>query len=202
MTLVTLTAPNSPAAEAYRTLRTNLIFAGLEQPLQTLLVTAPQSEDGKNQAIANLAVSLAQGGRTALLVDADLRQPHLHTLFEAPLAPGLSNLLADPSLPPPIQTTRVPGLSLLTAGNAPNNPADLFSARRLTEVVAALAGRADHVLFNAPPALAVSDAALLAAQLHGVLLVVRANHTRRDHTQRAKDLFEKIRVRVVGAVLV
>ncbi|MDW8327734.1 MAG: CpsD/CapB family tyrosine-protein kinase [Anaerolineales bacterium] len=202
--LITLKDPRSAAAEAFRTLRTNLIFAGLEQPLQTLLVTSPATEDGKTTTLANLAVVMAQGGRKTILVDCDLRRPQLHELFGLPAAPGFTDWITagNDAAPLALAATGVDGLQLLPAGSPAAIPADLLTSRRLEALISTLKAQADFVLFDAPPLLAVSDAALLAANLDGVLLVVSTGQTRRDHAQRAKELLEKIRVRVVGAVLI
>lgn len=200
--LITLSDPRSAAAEAFRTLRTNLIFAGLEQPLQTLLVTSAAADEGKSATLANLAVVMAQGGRQTILVDCDLRRPRQHELFGLPAAPGFSDWVLGPAdAPAPLTAAGVDGLRLLPAGAPAAAPSDLLSSRRLQALVAGLKAQADFVLFDAPPLLAVSDAALLAASLDGALLVVHAGQTRRDHAQRARELLEKIRVRLVGAVL-
>jgi non-specific protein-tyrosine kinase len=204
--LITLQEPRSPAAEAYRSLRTNLIFAGRERPLASLLVTSavPDADEsaGKSTTLANLAVVMAQGGRQTIVVDCDLRRPGLHEIFGAPASPGFSDWMqAGGEAAPQLAPTGVDGLRLLPAGAAAANPADLLSSRRVEALISSLKAQADVVLFDAPPILAVSDAALLAASLDGVLLVVSAGRTRRDHAQRAKELLEKIRVRVVGAVL-
>jgi non-specific protein-tyrosine kinase len=204
--LVILRDPRSAAAEAYRTLRTNLIFAGLAaegRPLQTLLVTTPAADEGKGLTLANLAVVMAQGGRQTILVDCDLRRPHQHEIFGLPSAPGFSDWMQGAEeAPAPLAATGVDGLRLLPAGAPTAAPADLLSSRRLQALVAGLKAQADIILFDAPPLLAVSDAVLLAANLDGVLLAVNAGHTRRDHAQRAKELLEKVHIRVVGAVLV
>jgi len=199
--LITLNDPRSPGAEAFRTLRTNLMFSSLERPLATLLITSPAPEEGKSTTLANLAVTLAQGGRSTILVDCDLRRPRLHDIFGVPIAPGLSNAILGKAEAPPLTPTGVEGLSLLPAGDTPPNPADLLGSRRMEAIIANLKSRADIVLFDAPPVIAVTDAALLASKLDGVLLVVSAGHTRRDHAQRAKALLEKIHVRIVGTVL-
>jgi capsular exopolysaccharide synthesis family protein len=199
--LVTLTDPRSPVAEAYRSLRTNLMFAGLEQPLGTLLVTSAAPLEGKSTVLANLAVTMAQGGRTTILVDCDLRRPRLHEIFGLPAEPGLSNAILDRQAEPVPAPTAVDGLCLLPAGTLPPNPADLLGSRRMEAIIASLRARADMVLFDAPPITAVSDATLLASKLDGVLLVVGAGQTRREHARRAKELLERIKLRVVGAVL-
>jgi capsular exopolysaccharide synthesis family protein len=199
--LVTLAEPRSPMAEAYRTLRTNVMLSGLDKPLSTLLVTSPSPEEGKSTTLANLAVTMAQGGRTTILVDCDLRRPHLHEIFGVPLQPGLSQAILDKVDEPVLVRTEVEGLSLLPAGDLPASPADLLGSRRMEALIANLKSRADFVLFDAPPVIAVTDAALLASRLDGVLLVVSAGQTRREHALQAKALLEKINVRIVGTVL-
>lgn len=200
-TLITLADPRSPLAEAYRTLRTNLMFSSLDRPITTLLVTSPVFEEGKSLTLANLAVTMAQGGRSTILVDCDLRRPHQHDLFGLSAEPGLTTMILENRDEPPLAPTGVENLWLLPAGPLPPNPADLLSSRRMESVISHLKSRADIVLFDAPPVIAVTDAALLASKLDGVLLVMSAGHTRREHAQRAKELLEKINVRVVGAVL-
>ena len=198
--LITLTDPRSPVAEAYRTLRTNLIFSSLDHPLTTLLVTSATPEEEKSLTLANLAVTLAQGGRRTLLVDCDLRHPRQAEIFGVPSQPGLTEMLVNGGQPALVNTP-VEGLQLLPAGALPPAPADLLSSRRMEAAIATLQAQADVVLFDAPPVLAVTDAALLASKLDGVLLVVTAGQTRREHAQRAKELLEKIHVRLVGTVL-
>ncbi len=201
--LITLTDPRSPAAEAYRTLRTNLTFAGLDKPIETLVVTSPAPGEGKSTTLANLAVTMAQGERRTILVDADLRRPSLHEIFEVPNSQGLTTMFVDQDAlkEPPLAETGVENLLLLPSGPLPPNPADLLGSRRMEQVIAALRERADLVLFDAPPVIAVTDAAVLGTKVDGVLLVVRAGHTRREHAQRAKELLERVHVRVIGAVL-
>jgi non-specific protein-tyrosine kinase len=201
--LVTLTDPRSPAAEAFRALRTNLIFSSLDHPLTTLLVTSAAPEEGKSTTLANLAVTMAQGGRKTILVDCDLRRPRQHEIFGVPDQPGLTTMVLDPagSDDPPLVATEVENLWLLPAGPLPPGPADLLGSRRMEALISTLKARADIVLFDAPPILAVTDAALLASKLDGVLLVVSAGRTKREHAQRAKELLEKIHVRIVGTVL-
>ncbi len=202
--LITLTNPRSRAAEAYRTLRTNLTFAGLDKPIETLVVTSAAPGVDKSVALANLAVAMAQGERRTILVDADLRQPSLHTIFGVDNSQGLTTIFVEPETlaNPPLVPTAVENLLLLPSGPLPPNPADLLGSRRMEEVIAALRSRADVVLFDAPPVVAVTDAAVLGTKVDGVLLVVEAGRTRRDHAQRARELLERVHVRVVGAVLV
>lgn len=199
--LVTLTDPRSPAAEAFRTLRTNLMFSGMERPLTTLLVTSPAPEEGKSTTLANLAVTMAQGGRKTILVDCDLRRPHQHEIFGVAAEPGLTNMMLDKLAQPPLVATGVDDLLLLPAGALPPNPADLLGSRQMEAIIASLKTQADIVLFDAPPVIAVTDAALLASKLDGALLVVSAGQTRRDDALQAKALLDRIHVHIVGTVL-
>ncbi len=201
--LVTITDPRSPVAEAYRTLRTNLEFANLERPLRTLLVTSPGPEEGKSAVVANLAVVLAQAGKRVLVADCDLRHPRQHEIFGLSNNLGLTTVLRDdvPFSSLPLADTGVAGLSVLTSGPVPPNPAELLARPRMAELIASLAARADVVLFDAPPVVVVTDAAILAARVDGVLLAINARGTKRDHALRAKELLEKVNARLLGAVL-
>ena len=201
MTLITLSDPRSPVSEAYRTLRTNLSFSGLDKPIKTLVVTSPAPDEGKSTTVANLAVTMAQGGRSTILVDCDLRRPSLHSLFGLASEPGLTDLVLQGDGKPALQQTEVDGLQLLASGPLPPNPADMLGSRRLDEIIAALSDSAEMILFDAPPVIAVTDATVLGSKVDGVLLVVSAGKTRRDHAERAKEMLEKANVRIVGAAL-
>lgn len=201
--LITLTNPRSPAAEAYRTLRTNLTFSSLDDPIRTLVVTTPISGEGKSTVLANLAVTLAQGGRETIIVDCDLRKPAQHEIWELDNTEGLTAMLLDDAAfeNPTLQPVGVERLSVLTSGPLPPNPADVLGSRRMDDVIAALKERADYVLFDVPPVLAVTDAALLGHKVDGVLLALRAGSSRRDHAARAKEELERVNVPVIGTVL-
>lgn len=201
MTLVTITDPRSPAAEAYRTLRTNLSFYSLDQPIRTLVVTSPAPDEGKSTAVANLAVTMAQSGRRTILVDCDLRRPTLHELFALPMEPGLTSLALEKLTELPLQETGIENLWLLSSGPKPPNPADLLGANRMDEIINLLSDLADIVLFDAPPVVSASDAAILGAKADGVLLVIQAGRSRRDQSERARELLEQARVRIVGVAL-
>ncbi len=201
--LVTLTDPRSPAAEAYRALRTNLMFSSVDRPLHTLLVTSPAPDEGKSTALANLAVTLAQGGRTTILVDCDLRRPAQPGIWELSNERGLTTMMLDSDGPaePPLQSVGIENLSILLSGPSPTSPADLLGSRKMDAVIETLKSRAEIVLFDAPPVLAVTDAALLGLKLDGVLLVMTAGHTRRDHAEQAKELLQKVHLHIVGVLL-
>jgi len=202
-----LADPQSPAAEAYRTLRVNIQFASPDKPLRTILATSTSPEDGKSTTLANLGIALAETGASTLLIDADLRRPHLHRLFGLPNEAGLTSLvLAGATGVPtpadlPIQATRVPNLGLLSSGPVPPNPAELLASRRMADLLALLAEQATYVLIDTPPVIAVADAAVLAPRVDGVLLVVRAGKTRRDLAAKARRMLDQVKANILGVVL-
>ncbi len=201
--LITLAEPRSAAAEAYRALRTNLMFSSVEKPITTLLVSSPAESDGKSVLIANLAVTFAQGGHKTILVDSDLRKPSQHDIWGISNERGLTTMMLEDGVlaNPPLVSVGVDNLQVLPSGPLPQVPADLLASQRMAEIIGVLKARASFVLFDSPPVLAVTDAALLGSKLDGVLLVVRAGHTRREHTARAKQALERVHARIVGAVL-
>jgi non-specific protein-tyrosine kinase len=202
--LITLTDPRSPAAEAYRTLRTNLtFFAALDRPVESLVVTSAAPDEGKSEVLVNLAVTMAQGERRTILVDADLRRPGLHELFGVTNDRGLTTMILEEEAldDPPLLDVGVENLLLVPSGPLPPNPADVLGSSRMEQAIEVFKDRADVILFGAPPVVAVTDAAVLGTKVDGVLLVVTAGRTRRDHAERAKELLERVNVRIIGAVL-
>lgn len=202
-TLVTISNPRSPISEAYRTLRTNLEFSSLDKPIRAMVVTSAAPEEGKSTTLANLAVTIAQAGKKVILVDCDLRRPSLQKIFNVGATAGFTDMMRDDTKmsKPPLQETGVPNLQLLTSGALPPNPSELLASRRMGEVIAALQKQADMVLFDAPPVIAVTDAAVLASKVDAVLLVISAGKTKREHAKKAKTLLEKVNARLIGIVL-
>jgi len=201
--LITVTDPNSAAAEAYRALRINLTFAGLDKPIESLMVACITSEEANPGVAANLAVALARAEQRVVLVEADMRRPSLHEVFKAPNERGLTTMIVDPDAleAPPLAEVGIENLWVLPSGPLPPNPADILGSRKMGQVIAALKSQADILVFSAPPVIAVPDAAMLGTKMDGALLVVNSGKTRRDYIQRAKDILEKAQVRIVGAVL-
>ena len=201
--IITLTDPRSAAAEAYRTLRTNIEFSSVDESLRTLLVTSSAPTDDKSAIVANLAVAMADGDRRIILVDADLRRPAQHTLFELPNERGFTTLFRDDSAldTPPLHTVPNTTLQVLTSGPLPPIPSQLLASKKIADVLARLSEMAEMVIFDAPPIITVNDASLLASKVDGVLLTVKAGGTKRDHVKAAKDRLEKVNARLIGAVL-
>lgn len=202
-TLITISNPRSPVAEAYRTLRTNLEFSNLDKSLRAILVTSASAEEGKSTTLANLAVTIAQSGKRVILADADLRRPTQHQTFGLKNSVGLTDMVRDDALlaNPPLQETSVPNLKVLTSGQLPPNPAEILGSKRMSEILTALLEQADIVLLDAPPVIAVTDAAVLSSKVDGVLLVVSAGKTKRENARKAQTQLEKINARIIGVVL-
>jgi non-specific protein-tyrosine kinase len=193
----------SLAAEAYRTLRTNLQFSSLDRPLHSLVVTSAVATEGKTTTAANLAVVMAQAGNRVVLVDADLRRPSAHKLFGLSNGTGLTTaLVEDPSaVEGYLQETEVQDLRVLSAGPVPPNPQELLGSRRMEELLHELEESADVVVLDTPPTLVVADANVLAARADGVLLIVNTNSTRRAAVQRAVEGLRQVGANLLGGVL-
>lgn len=202
--LITLTSPLSPISEAYRALRTNIQFASFDKPARIIAVTSTAPNEGKTTIVANLAVAFSQAGHRVVLIDADLRRPSLHSLFGLDNSQGLTSAFIDTTLSegaPWLQDTTVPNLRVLTSGPLPPNPSELLGSQKMRSLIELLRGEADYVLFDCPPILAVTDAAILGHQVDGVLLVCSAHRTKRDHALKAKSLLEKVNASILGVVL-
>jgi capsular exopolysaccharide synthesis family protein len=206
--LVALTEPKSAAAEAFRALRTNIQFASPDKPVHTILATSTSPNDGKSTTIANLAVTFAASGSPTILVDADLRRPHLHKLFGLSNETGLTTLVASmarsgesQNVELPLQETSVPNLRVLTSGPVPPNPAEILGSQRLADILGLLRDQAEYVLIDTPPVIAVTDAAVLAPRVDGVFLVVSAGKTRRDLAAKARDILLQVNANLLGVVL-
>jgi succinoglycan biosynthesis transport protein ExoP len=201
--VITLNEPQSPVAEAFRALRTNIQFASPGNPLRSLLVTSAGPREGKTLTAANLAVSLAQGGSRVLVVDADLRRPRLHKVFGVEREPGLTNLIVglEDGIEPYLQATTVENLQVLACGPLPRNPAELLGSARAAEVMEWLKEHADVVIYDTPPVATVTDAVVMSSRVDAVVQVVQAGGPRRDVVVRAKSLLEKVGARILGPVL-
>ncbi|MGH2511384.1 MAG: polysaccharide biosynthesis tyrosine autokinase, partial [Candidatus Limnocylindrales bacterium] len=201
--LAALLYPRSPAAEAYRTLRTNVEFAAVDAPVRTLLVTSSIPGEGKTTTAANLAVVFAQTGRRTLLVDADLRKPGVHRMFDLPNAQGLTSLLRsdEVNLVGAAQATEQENLAVLTTGPLPPNPAELLGSQRMKVVLDRLAAAVELVVIDSPPLRAVTDAAILASITDGTVFVIDAGHTRRGAAVSGREALAKVGARVLGVAL-
>jgi capsular exopolysaccharide synthesis family protein len=199
--LVTIAEPLSPVSEAFRVLRTNIQYTGVDKPIRTLLVTSAGPTEGKSTTVANLGVAMAQAGLRVVVVDADLRRPRLHKVFRVHPRGGLTGSLLEGAMDGRLQPSEVEGLVILPAGDLPPNPAELLGSHRLQGLLEALLQHMDVVLIDSPPVLPVTDAAVLARNVDGVLLVVDVGETRREVARRAVESLRQVGANLIGVVL-
>lgn len=212
--LISISEPRSPIAEAFRNLRTAVQFANIDNPYQRLLITSANPEEGKSTMAANLAVVMAQAGNRVLLIDADLRRPMQHQLFDLNKDNGLTNLLlslergvepteqqAQELLDRFAHTTHEPGLFVITSGPIPPNPSELLGSVKMKTALKALSNRFDFVILDSPPSLAVSDAIVLGTQADAVLLVADFGNTGRNQLKQAAKRLRDVKANLIGVIM-
>lgn len=200
--LITASDLHSAGSQAYRKLRTHLIFSSAGTPMRTLAVTSPAASEGKSTVSSNLAVTFAQQHLRVLLVDGDLRRSRLHGVFGTPRLPGLTEVLTGQApLDEAVRPTMVEGLSILPAGTLVPNVSELLGSTEMRELLERLSESFDMVIVDTPPVLAAADAEILGVQTDAVLMVVRAGQTERQSAQYAVQQLRAIGARLVGAVL-
>jgi protein-tyrosine kinase len=192
----------SPVFESYRTLRTNIQFASVDQEIKKIVITSPKPGEGKSTTVANLAIAFAQQGKKVLLIDADLRKPTVANTFSLPNTSGLTNVLSRQSnIEQVVQQSAVENLYILTSGPLPPNPSELLGSNSMKELVSKAENEFDIILFDSPPVLAVTDAQVLTNLTDGTILVVRSGSTDQDAARKAKDLLQVGKSRLLGVVL-
>lgn len=199
--LVTMAEPDNFVSEDYRTLRTNLLYALVDHPPKVIVVTSPNPGEGKSTTCANLAVALAQAGKSTLAIDCDLRKPTMHRLFEVRNFAGVAHVLAGEHSLNEVWQEPLPGLKVVAAGSVPPNPAELLGSKRFAQIVGGEREEFDYILIDAPPVGLVSDATILATQGDGVLLVVDSQSTRKAALQEAVRSLETVGAKVLGTVM-
>jgi non-specific protein-tyrosine kinase len=201
--LVVKHRPQSPAAEAYRLIRTNLKFINVDRPPRTIVVSSPLPAEGKSTTVCNLAQAFADGGARVTLIDADLRRPGLDHVFQgaAESAEGLTSILASDGLNGYGRPTEITNLSLVASGPIPPNPADVLASGKMRDVLTHMAGPDGMVLMDTPPVLAVPDATILASIADGVVLVVDPHRTRRRDVKQAAEAIGAVGGKVLGVVM-
>jgi capsular exopolysaccharide synthesis family protein len=192
----------TPIGEAYRTIRTNIQFSMPKGQLRTMLVTSSAPEEGKSTTTSNLAITMAESGNRVLLIDADLRKSVVHKMFQLPNLKGLTNVLAeDLDYREVLRTTKVQGLDILTGGPKPPNPSELLGSEKMRTFLESLKKDYDIIILDTPPVLPVTDAAILASQVDGVVIVSSYGHTTFDGLDRAKVQLENVDAKILGVIL-
>lgn len=200
--LVTHFDPKSPISEAYRTLRTNIQFKNKKSKNVVALVTSSAPKEGKSTTVANLAITMAQLGSKTILIDTDLRRPVIHSIFDMKKESGVSSyLIGSSELDTVIKPTFVENLSIIPSGPLPPNPSELLGSEEMKKLIAELRKSFDAILFDSPPVIAVTDAAILSTMVDGILLVIKAHQTHREAIKRAKTLLDNAEANIYGCLL-
>jgi capsular exopolysaccharide synthesis family protein len=201
--LIAMQEKNSPMAEAYRHLRTSLLFSSAGKPPQTILVTSSQPAEGKTTTAINTAITLAQADADVVIIDCDLRRPRVHSYFGMENSHGLTNYLSgERNLPAMIKTySELPRLNVITSGPIPPNPAELLTSEEMRNLLDSLRTRYKHVIIDSPPAISFTDAAILSTLVDGVILVAMANKSSLHLMRKFKQRLATIGARIYGVVL-
>ncbi|WP_425590609.1 CpsD/CapB family tyrosine-protein kinase [Fictibacillus enclensis] len=200
--LITHNNPKSPISEQYRTIRTNIQFSSIDIQYQTIMVTSAGPGEGKSTTVANLAVVLAQQGKSVLLIDGDLRKPTVHYTFKVSNIQGITNVLTRQiTLEDAVVQTNVEDLYVLPSGPVPPNPSELLNSKAMEMVVEEAKSKYDYILFDTPPVLAVTDAQVLANKSDGVVLVTSSGKTEKEAIVKAKELLDNANAKILGVVL-
>lgn len=199
-----LTRPDHPAAEVFRSLRTSIQFLGLDRPMRVIQVTSALPGEGKTTLATNLAVVLAQAGHSVAMVDADLRRPRVHQVFDVPSDDGVTSMLlsrfapeAGTTLEPPVGAS----LTVFSSGPIPSNPSEMLSSLRMGDLLDVMAEHYDYVVVDSPPVLNVTDAIALSRWVHGVVVVAQAGRTNGSDIGETIESLERVSAPVLGAVL-
>jgi succinoglycan biosynthesis transport protein ExoP len=194
--------PNSRLAESYRSIRTALLLSSADRPVKSIAFTSALPGEGKTVSVANLAITLAQSGKTVLVVDADLRRPRQHRLFKVKNTFGLTTYLTDTlTLKDIVKSTEIPSLFLVNAGPIPPNPAELLGSEKMARFIRMMDEECDFVLFDLPPMLEISDALVLGAKVDGVVLVIWGDRTSREALRKAREKLDLLKVRTLGVII-
>jgi non-specific protein-tyrosine kinase len=200
--LIALQDPFSPAAEAYRIIQSNIEFMNIDQPIKSIVVTSPSSGEGKSITAANLGLIMAQAGLKTIIVDADLRRPMQHHIFQLPNSKGLGELLHSPELEirNKLRNTKMENLQIITSGELPSNPVGLLRSQRMQQLLASLTELADMVIFDSPPVAMITDAAILSNRTDGVVLVIDSSQTRIALAKQAISNLQRANAKILGGI--
>ena len=199
--LVTVLDPTGTTSEAYRALRTNLIYAAVDTPPKVILLTGPGHKVGKSTTCANLGVVLAQAGKKTLIIDCDLRKPDVHRIFGVRNVLGWVNVVHGEHNLSEVWMEALPELKVVPVGPIPPNPAELLGSVRFAELLNEARQLFDYVLIDSPPTESVSDPTIIAAQADAVVLVLDSQVTRKVSLRRAVHGLEAVGANILGTVM-
>ena len=193
--------PKSPVSEAYRTIRTNIQFAGVDKPMKSIVFTSTAQDEGKSTVVANLGIVMAQAGQKVVIMDCDFRNPTQHRLFKLQNK-GLSNCIATgKDVLEIVQSSGTPGLDILTSGPVTPNPSEILASNRMKTVINELKEKYDYVLIDTPPVLPVTDSSVIGSIADGTILLTAWNQITPAMAKEAKTRLEQAGARILGVVL-
>lgn len=202
MDLIVHFSPSSSFSEYYRSIRTTLLLSATDAKMRALAVMSPLPREGKTATVSNLAVALAQAGKSVVIIDADLRKPRLHKIFGVKNLNGLTKYLtADLALEDLLRATPIPTLFLINAGPVPPNPVELLGSEKMAKLIDRLKKNHDFILVDTPPMLAVSDAVVLGPRLDGAIMVVRGGKTPREALKQAREKLDAHKIKGIGVII-
>ena len=200
-----LTHPDSTVSEAFKTLRTNIEFSGTDKSLRSILVTSSFAQEGKTSIVLNLGAVFAQMDKKVLIIDADLRNPSLHVYFGLDNSKGLSSVLTSSDMDlnniPIVAAKDVNNLYILPSGPIPKNPSELLISINMKKLNKYIKEKFDLIIFDSPPILLVTDAAILSREVDALLLVARSGKTTIPSLQRSKTILDNIKANIIGIVI-
>lgn len=200
--LDTFISSKSKAAEAFRTLRTNIQYSSLDEDMKVVLVTSSSPSEGKSSVVSNLAKTMAESGKKVLLIDCDLRKPTIHKRFSITNNGGLTDLIVEnQKIEDVIKTTSVSNLYVLSCGTIPPNPSELLSSQKMKNYINDLKEIFDIILMDAPPVLAVTDAQILSTIADGTILIAAYGKTEKKALAKSKEMVTKVGGKIVGVVI-
>lgn len=193
--------PKSIAAEAYRSLRTNIQYSSIDEKYRVIVVTSSEPAEGKSTTAGNLALVLAQSGKQVLLVDCDMRKPSVHKKFKISNMAGLSDLLINKCVMEEVAFKFNNNLDVVTSGSIPPNPSEMLASKRMEKYIEEMKEHYDYVVLDTPPLQAVTDAQILSTKADGTILVVKAEKTKKESVANAVSLLKKVNSTIIGTVL-
>ena len=200
--LITYGHPKSMLSEAYRSIRTSILLSSSEKPPKKIAVTSPNPAEGKTTTAINTSIALSQTGARVLIIDADLRKPRLHKIFNHENGLGLSTFLSgNGTLGCIIKKSEVPNLFYIPSGPIPPNPSELLGSNLFKSMMQALGAQFDHIMVDSPPVLGFADAIILSTSVDGVILTVIGGKTPRETLQRAKEVLQQVNTKILGVVI-
>ena len=193
--------PNSIAAEAYRTLRTNIQYSSFDKEIKTMVITSSEPGEGKSTTAGNIALSFAQSEKSVILIDCDLRKPSLHRKFKVSNLVGLSDVLIGKEKMNDAVNEYSENLHILTSGKLPPNPSEMLGSKAMGRLLEELKSKYDIIILDSAPLQAVTDAQILSTKVDGTILVVRAEKTKKESVKNAVDLLKNVNANIIGMVL-